>query len=541
LTFWASAATASAHFLWVKTITDEGRPHAFLFFGENALDEAYHLPESLADSKAWLRTADGKRRELSLSEWEGEDRIGLGAQLDDGPCVLEASEQYGVYGTALLVYSAKHVYAGSTGEFNAAGGSKELALDIVPRVNGSQLELTVLWDGKPLADAEISVAVADAEAIKKTTDENGQVALTPKGAGIVSVLANRMDKTLNGKLNDKPYDHGLHYASLTFNWPVQGKPSARNTSHANAPALPPLPEPLSSFGAVVVDSWLYVYGGHTGTEHEHSAANLSKHFRRMRLAGYGDDIHKWEELPMQTPLQGLALVSHGGKVYRVGGMNARNPTIDDEEDLHSTAEFAEFDPSTGQWSTLSPLPAPRSSHNAVVIGDRLYVVGGWALSGSSPGEWQQSALVFDFADPKAGWQTLPDPPLNRRAIAVGHWNDRVVVIGGIDEEGKVSQRVDLFDPDTGEWSDGPELPGNGGHSGFGVSAWNLNGKLYVSGLRGIVYRLGDAGSAWEDVVGLARGRFFHQLAPAPRGGLLAIGGASRDGHLTDIEWVDVGK
>jgi hypothetical protein len=74
--------------------------------------------------------------------------------------------------------------------------------------------------------------------------------------------------------------------------------------------LPPLPEPLSSFGAVVSEDWLYVYGGHTGTEHEHSAENLSNHFRRVRLTETGNagDAQEWEELPMQTPLQGLALV-----------------------------------------------------------------------------------------------------------------------------------------------------------------------------------------------------------------------------------------
>ncbi len=487
-----------------------------------------------------FRCPSGKARIASAS-----------ARLDDGPCVLEASEQYGVYGTALLVYSAKHVHADSNGEFNKAGSSKELALDIVPRVNGKLLELTVLSDGKPLAEAEISVAVADDEAVKKTTDENGQVALTPEGAGIVSVLASRMDKTAKGKFNDKPYDHGLHYASLTFDWPVQGKPSANDTSvvrespdPARVAASPTLPEPVSSFGAVVVENWLYIYGGHTGTEHEHSAANLSNHFRRMRLAGYGDDIHKWEELPMQTPLQGLALVSHGDKVYRVGGMNARNATTDDEEDLQSTAEFAEFDPSTGQWEALAPLPAPRSSHNAVVIGDRLYVVGGWTLSGSSPGEWQADALVYDFSDPAAGWQQLPEPPFTRRALAAAHWNGKLVAIGGLDEAGNVAQSCDFFDPVAGEWSEGPKLPGDG-HSGFGVSAWNLDGGLYASGLSGILFRLSDDGSQWKEAGRLRKPRFFHQLVSLPGGGrvasreLLAVGGASREGHMADIEWIDV--
>jgi hypothetical protein len=547
LALWTCANPSFAHFLWIKTITHEGRPHAFLFFGENALDEAYRLPEALADTKIWRCTADGQRTELPAKFLETDDRIGLVSRLDPSDsAVLEATEQYGVYGTALLVYSAKHVHAGSSDEFNSAGASKELDLDIVPRIHGDELELTVFWKGKPLPDAEVSVVVGDAEAVKNKTDTSGRVKFKPEGDGVVSVLASRMDEQLTGELNDKPYDHGLHYASLTFEWPlpvVRGSPDPAQVQRREASsakpraALPPLPEPLSSFGAAVADGWLYVYGGHTGTEHEHSAANLSNHFRRLPLSG---DTRQWQELPMQTPLQGLALVAHGGKVYRIGGMNARNATPDDEEQLHSSAEFAEFDPSTGQWTALAPLPAPRSSHNAVVIGSRLYIVGGWALSGSSPGEWQRSALVYDFAEPQAGWQQLPDPPFNRRALAVGHWNGRVVAIGGLDEEGEVLQRINLFDPDTGEWSDGPELPGNG-HSGFGVSAWNLNGELYVSGLRGSVYRLNDAGSAWEELARLARGRFFHQLVPAPSGGLLAIGGASRDGHLADIEWIDIAK
>jgi uncharacterized GH25 family protein len=540
----SGADICRAHFLWIKTITHEGRPHAFLFFGENALDEAYHLPESLADSKAWVRTGD-KRRALPLAEWQGDDRIGLGAPLDAVPCVLEAKEQYGVYGTALLVYSAKHVHARSIEELNAAAASKELALDIVPQVNGKQLELTILWKGKTLPNAEVSVAVGDAEAVKKTTDERGRVTLAPEGDGLMNVLASRMDEKLTGELGDKKYDHGLHYASLTFEWPVvRGSPDRQPVQTRAAStikpqvSLPRLPEPLTSFGAVVADGWLYVYGGHTGTEHEHSEANLSKHFRRIRLAGDGP---QWEELPMQTPLQGLAIVSYDGKVYRVGGMSARNATTEDEEDLHSTAEFSEFDPATGKWTALSPLPAPRSSHNAVVIGDRLYVVGGWTLSGSSPGEWQEDAIVYDFSDPAAGWQQLPKPPFTRRALAAAHWNGKLVAIGGLDQAGEIAQSCDFFDPVAGDWSEGPKLPGDG-HAGFGASAWNLEGELYASGLSGILFRLSEDGTRWKEVGRLVKPRFFHQLVPAADGrAILAVGGASREGHLADIEWIDVGK
>ena len=155
-----------------------------------------------------------------------------------------------------------------------------------------------------------------------------------------------------------------------------------------------------------------------------------------------------------------------------------------------------------------------------MIGDRLYVVGGWQLAGESPGTWQPAALVYDFAKPQAGWQKLPEPPFKRRALAVSHWNGKLVALGGMDEEGKVSLRVDMFDPETGEWSQGPQLPGDG-MAGFGVSACNFDGELYVSGLRGVVLRLSESGSEWEEAARMAHGRFFHQLAA--RVGRIVVG------------------
>jgi N-acetylneuraminic acid mutarotase len=298
--------------------------------------------------------------------------------------------------------------------------------------------------------------------------------------------------------------------------------------------LVPLPEPVSSFGAAVSDGWLYVYGGHIGGEHEHSAANLSQNFRRIKL----DGGPKWEELPMQMPLQGLALVAHEGKVYRIGGLNARNATKDDDEDLHSQAEFTVFDPATGKWQSLAPLPAPRSSHNAVVIDNKLYVVGGWHLHGQSPGEWQPDALVYDFAKPDAGWQKLPEPPFKRRAIAAGKWQGKLVVIGGMDENEKISRRVHLFDPQPGSWTEGPKLPGSG-MMAFGTAACDFDGQIFVTGLQGVVYRLNESGSAWEEATRMATGRFFHQLVPTSDGRLLAVGGASRENHLADIESIGV--
>ena len=545
LTVTLLASPCCAHFLWIKTVTVAEQPQGLLYFGESPAEETYHFPDKLAKTRLWSRAADGKRTEIATKSIETDDRVGrMGPLADEKAPAIETSQQYGIYGSALLVYHAKHVNGTAADAINDAGTSKELKLEIVPHVKGKEVQLTVLWDGKPLKDADISVFVDGADPVEKKTSDDGQVTFTSEKGGLVGALANTIEKNKSGELDKKPYKGIMHYASLTFELPSKGgashkkaattPPAASPSPHKSAAVLPSLPEPVASFGAVVADGWLYVYGGHTGEEHEHSAANLSPHFRRIQL----DGGKEWQELPMQTHLQGLPLVAHGGKVYRVGGLNNRNATKKDAEDLQSTDEFSEFNPVTNKWTALAPLPAARSSHNAAVIGDRLYVVGGWKLAGKSPGTWQPEAQVYDFNDSKAGWQKLPLPDFKRRALATGVWKGKLFALGGLDEKGKPSLRADFFDPQSGKWSPGPKLPGVG-MAGFGASACNLDGNLYVCGLRGILYRLSDTGSAWEEAGKLETPRFFHQLVPGPHGSLLAVGGASMNGHLATIERIEL--
>jgi len=50
------------------------------------------------------------------------------------------------------------------------------------------------------------------------------------------------------------------------------------------------------------------------------------------------------------------------------------------------------------------------------------------------------------------------------------------------------------------------------------------------------------GAKWEVVAKLPWPRFSHQLVPAAKAdALLVVGGASREGHLADVELVDVSQ
>ncbi len=184
---------------------------------------------------------------------------------------------------------------------------------------------------------------------------------------------------------------------------------------------------------------------------------------------------------------------------------------------------------------MPPLPEPRSSHDAVVIGDALYVVGGWTLDGGRDGQWLPTAWSFDLSKPGAKWQPIAAPTFKRRALAVAAWDGKLVTLGGMDEDAKVSKSVFALDLAKNEWTALADLPG-GKMRGFGVSAWDLAGGLFVSGAEGVVYRLADDGARWEEAGKLQQPRFFHRLLPGNGATLLAVAGASfSDGHLANIE------
>lgn len=524
-----AAATARAHFTWLAT---DAEGHALLFFGEGPGDRTYKIPEPVAAAKVTVHVGDEQPRDVALESIESDDFVGRKSeQAIPAGGVVETQIRYGNYHGTLLDYYSKHVSS-----LDAAAGKSTLKLNATPRVTESGIEVTVTWDGKPLADAGISLVEGNGEMLEAKTDADGAATFEKPADGLVGFLYSR-EADEKGEVDGEEYTSTSAYGTLTV-WigSPSAKPQADVASKEDTPAdanaaLAPLPEPVSSFGAAVADGWLYVYSGHSGGQHEHSIDNLSKHFCRIQL----DGGQAWEELPMQTPLQGMPLVAHGGKVYRVGGLNARNKA-DDEEDLHSVNEFACFDPATKEWTALAPLPEGRSSHDAVVIGDKIYVVGGWTLAGNGDsGTWLDTAWSYDLTKPEAGWQAVTAPTFKRRALAVAQWNGKLVALGGMDEKPKIASEVFALDLSTGQWAELPKLP-RSRMAGFGVSAWNLDGKLLVSGADGIVHQLADDGSDWKTVGELATARFFHRLMPGSGSTLLAVAGASMDdGHLATVE------
>lgn len=300
---------------------------------------------------------------------------------------------------------------------------------------------------------------------------------------------------------------------------------------AGEPTLPKyaeLAEGIASFGAVQDGDWLYVYGGHIGKTHTYSKQQSLARFQRINLKKGGS----WEQLPEGPGLQGLVLVAHKGFIHRIGGMTAKNEP-GEKQDLYSLKECAKFDPETKQWQELPPLPEGRSSHGAAIVGDKLYVVGGWDLNGADEPQCHSTAFVLDLASDKPEWQTAPAQPFQRRALMSTVLSGKIYVTGGLTPDGAISKDVDIFDVKSQKWSKGPAVPGMP-MNGNGLAAYGSAEALYISGMDGKVYQLNKSQDGWDMVGRLERPRIHHRLASPTEGVLLAVAGATMQENLKSI-------
>lgn len=535
---WLSATPAQAHFLWLwQTKTESGTPVIQAHFSEAADDPEPELLKRLDGLQVWHRPAAGDVHALSVKPTPEAFEITLPANLDAAhPGVVITEKNFGVTGRGdvkfLLQYYAK-LYPGSIGDAAKLGATKQLRLDIVPVIDGKKLTLHVTWEGKPVADSEVVVKGPGLKGDKIKTDTQGLVSCDLADAGLLEIRARHIEAK-SGKQDDKDYTEVRHYCTVTLPWTGADKVTASTAAPANR-ELPLLPEGVTSFGAAVHGEWLYVYGGHLAKPHQYSMETQSPRLRRVNL----NAPTVWEDLASGPRLQGVAMVTCGDRLVRIGGFSAHN-AAGETQNLWSVSEVSAYNPTSNQWSSLPPLPAPRSSHDAAVIGNTIYVAGGWQLRGSAgKPSWHDTAWSLDLSVESPTWQPLATPPFQRRAVAVAGLAGKLYVIGGMESDNGMTTEVAIYDPATRVWSEGPDLPGNDSE-GFGASAFAVENKLCVSTRNGQLLSLQPGADKWERLGALKHPRFFHRLLAGLHQEVIVVGGSAAD-KVKELEVVAVTK
>jgi len=524
-------AAARAHFIFLVQKQHDGKDRVHVYFSEEAAPDNPELLKKLDGMVVNAVSAKGAAAPVALKA----DENSLTSEVPAGSPFTTSSFLYGVAARSesnkyLIIYHAKAGPVLGDPAWKSVDTSKMLEVDLIPAATrDGKIELTVLWKGQPVPKSEVAAVIPGIGPKKAETDDHGKVVFEKGEPGLFSARA-RVIQEGKGEHQGKAYDSTRHYGTVSFS----------TASVSGTKELAPLTPAVTSLGGAVVGDSLYVYGGNLGGAHSYSNKGQSHELRKIALNGQSG----WETVAEGPALQGLAMVAHGGKLYRVGGFTAKN----DEgkpNDLESQSSVACFDPAVGKWSDLPALPEARSSHDAAVLGDTLYVIGGWKLGGGEGDTqrgWHDTAWSLDLTSKKPEWKALAKPPFERRALAVAAYDGKLYAIGGMQKEGGPTTKSSIFDPETNAWYEGPALVGDDGMTGFGASAFATGGKLYVSTSKGNLQRLSADGKTWEIARELPTARFFHRMLPVDDSRFVMVGGANMDsGKFEQVEIVSVAE
>jgi hypothetical protein len=233
----AAAAPARAHFLWVLPAEAGG---VRVVFSDAPRPDDPDLLKKVAHTEVIVRGAGGQTATSKVTV--GKEALEAAAP-GEGMRTVAAVCRYGVMQRGKGEPFLLHYYAKGFVEFHPERGPKgipaafgqpwdRLPLEVVPVLpEKDRPAVRVLWEGKPLADAEFVLLVPGRDKpVEGKSDKDGLIPLEkPAKPGVYGVRV-RHTEAKEGELDGKAYKEVRSYATLTL--PVtlaaggEGKPAA---------------------------------------------------------------------------------------------------------------------------------------------------------------------------------------------------------------------------------------------------------------------------------------------------------------------------
>jgi N-acetylneuraminic acid mutarotase len=221
----------------------------------------------------------------------------------------------------------------------------------------------------------------------------------------------------------------------------------------------------------------------------------------------------WETItnePVCTARHEAAMTALNGKLYLLGGRGVK--------------PVEEYDPASKGWRQLSKTPVELHHFQAVVVGDRIALVG--AMTGGYPKE-PPVENVWWFDPARDEWTKGPAMPAGRERGGAGvvlH-ESKIYLVGG-NTNGHWNGFVpwlDVLELNTGQWTALPDAP----HARDHFQAALVDGKIVAAGGRRTsaeTKQTFDLTVPEVDVYDIAAGKWttLAEKIPTPRAGCMAV-------------------
>ena len=218
---------ASAHYLWVE-IDAEADEHgmAVIYFEEApAPGDGHYLDHFTSSGKIWFRSVEQiEPKRLKPMDIRNGGKRWLAASLPAGaPRSISMYGKFGVYRygqtDVLLHYYARQLDVQTHEDLHELGRAEHMRLDILPHDSGSEVQLTVLWRGKPAAERMVYIRGPRKFRKNIRTDQYGHVLFSLDKAGKYTFRTS-VEEATPGEENGYAYALVRHNATLIVCLPM---------------------------------------------------------------------------------------------------------------------------------------------------------------------------------------------------------------------------------------------------------------------------------------------------------------------------------
>ena len=188
-----------------------------------------------------------------------------------------------------------------------------------------------------------------------------------------------------------------------------------------------------------------------------------------RVQAYDPVTDTWApKRNMPTTRARMTAVTFDGMIYVFGGAARRGGKVIDAVEV--------FNPEAGErgaWKKLAKLPQALSAASAAVVGDKIYVIGGWDRGAQN----EVFGTVFEYDPKEDEFDQKRDMPTPRGGLGVATFQGKIYAIGGWDFEEGVLNIVEVYDPATDTWEAKKPMPVS--RALFGITT--LSGRIFAIG------------------------------------------------------------
>lgn len=190
----------------------------------------------------------------------------------------------------------------------------------------------------------------------------------------------------------------------------------------------------------------------------------------LGLAPMPDSIGTWSTVAQTTTERWEGgVVALNGKIYVLGG----GRTIGGQP---NSPLAQEFDPATGRWRDLAPLPQGASHLDAITLNGKIYVAGGFSWSNHR----NPLDLFLEYDPATNQWKQLARLSSPRGSVGLVAVGGMIHAIGGTGGDFRPVGTHEVFNPATAAWTPAAPLLTPRDHLGNVIS---IDGKLHVFGGR----------------------------------------------------------